>query len=75
MISGYIFDSSAVSLNGFLIAVPLLAILLSNMIRTVRIARTAAREEEEKALEEAIRAIKEKKKEEEDGSRQDGKEE
>ncbi len=58
-----------------LIAVPLLAILLSNMIRTVRIARTAAREEEEKALEEAIRAIKEKKKEEEEGSRQDGKEE
>lgn len=56
-----------------LIAVPLLVIMLTNMIKTIRIARIAAREEEEKALEEALEKIKRQKAEESAG--QDGKEE
>jgi len=48
-----------------LILVPLLFILLSNMVRTVRLARQAAEEDEKKAVEEALQEIRRRKAERE----------
>lgn len=41
-----------------IIVIPLLAILVINMIKTVNLARAAAKEEEEKAVAEALEALK-----------------
>ena len=53
-----------------LIAVPLLIILVSNMVRTLRLAGKAVKEEEEKAIEEALRELK-RRKEGEDPQQED----
>lgn len=43
-----------------IILIPLAVILISNLVRTLRLARTIAREEEAKAVQEAIREIRKK---------------
>lgn len=52
------------------ILIPLAVILISNMIRTIRLAARIARDEEEAAVREAIRQIKEKKQNEQENSSQ-----
>lgn len=51
-----------------LIVLPLLVILLSNLIRTIKVTRTIAKEEEEAAIRQALEEIKNRKKEDSQNS-------
>lgn len=53
------------------ILIPLAVILISNMIRTIRLAAKIARDEEEAAVREAIRQIREKNQNEQENSSQE----